>query len=186
MGVWTGKPKGRSHINGIEGFWSYAKDWLCPYRGAQRRFFHLFLGKISFRFNRRHEDIFPLIYKMLRRTGYHEIQHICNFIFYIHAFKIQQAYYSRICRQCRFFIFGDVFFVLAYRLILLWPDWILKNLRDLCCKSYQWVGLWCGPSCCKEAKGSYNPLWIGTWGGMGETHLLPFRIDYFWGMPPPF
>ena len=72
----TGRPKGRSHINGIEGFWSYAKNWLYPYRGVPRKFFHLFLGEISFRFNHRHEDIFPLIYKMLRSTGYHEIQHI--------------------------------------------------------------------------------------------------------------
>jgi transposase len=23
-----GKPKGRDHLNGIEGFWSYAKNWL--------------------------------------------------------------------------------------------------------------------------------------------------------------
>jgi len=24
----AGRPKGRAHINGIEGFWSYAKHWL--------------------------------------------------------------------------------------------------------------------------------------------------------------
>jgi len=28
-----GKPKGRNHINSIEGFWSYAKHWLYQYRG---------------------------------------------------------------------------------------------------------------------------------------------------------
>ena len=26
-------PKGRNHINGIEGFWSFAKHWLYQYRG---------------------------------------------------------------------------------------------------------------------------------------------------------
>ncbi|WP_206098387.1 IS1595 family transposase [Oleiagrimonas sp. MCCC 1A03011] len=25
------RPVGRAHINGIEGFWSYAKNWLYPY-----------------------------------------------------------------------------------------------------------------------------------------------------------
>ena len=27
-----GLPKGRNHINGIEGFWSFAKHWLYQYR----------------------------------------------------------------------------------------------------------------------------------------------------------
>lgn len=71
-----GKPKGRAHINGIEGFWSYAKHWLYPYRGVPRKFFHLFLGEISFRFNHRDEDPYPLIYKLLKRTAYSEIQQI--------------------------------------------------------------------------------------------------------------
>ncbi len=35
------RPVGRDHINGIEGFWSYAKDWLYPYRGVPRQYFHL-------------------------------------------------------------------------------------------------------------------------------------------------
>jgi len=72
----AGRPKGRAHINGIEGFWSYAKHWLYPYRGVPRKTFHLFLGEVSFRFNHRNEDIFPLIYKLMKRVGYHEIQPI--------------------------------------------------------------------------------------------------------------
>ena len=67
---------GRRHINGIEGFWSYAKHWLYPYRGVPRKFFHIYLGEISFRFNHRDEDIFPLIYKLMKRVGYSEIQQI--------------------------------------------------------------------------------------------------------------
>jgi transposase len=70
----AGRPKGRAHINGIEGFWSYAKNWLYLYRGVPRKNFPLFLGEISFRFNHRNEDIFPLIYKMLKATSYHDIQ----------------------------------------------------------------------------------------------------------------
>lgn len=42
-----GKPKGRNHINGIEGFWSYAKHWLYHYRGVPRKYFHLYLKEIE-------------------------------------------------------------------------------------------------------------------------------------------
>lgn len=64
-----GHPKGRDHVNGIEGFWSDAKHWLHHYRGVPQKFFHLYLGEISFRFNHRHEDLFPLIQALLRRTS---------------------------------------------------------------------------------------------------------------------
>ena len=29
-----GRPRGRDHINGIEGFWSYAKHWLYRHRSV--------------------------------------------------------------------------------------------------------------------------------------------------------
>jgi len=61
-----GHPKGRNHLNGIEGFWSYAKHWLYHYRGVPKKFFHFYLGEISFRFNHRDKDIFPLIYQLLQ------------------------------------------------------------------------------------------------------------------------
>jgi transposase len=63
-----GRPRGRDHINGIEGFWSYAKHWLYMYRGVPRKFFHLYLGEISFRFNHRDEDLRPLIIGLLQQT----------------------------------------------------------------------------------------------------------------------
>lgn len=63
-----GRPKGRDRINGIEGFWSYAKHWLYHYRGIHKKFFHLYLGEISFRFNHRDEDLYPLIFNMLRQS----------------------------------------------------------------------------------------------------------------------
>ena len=64
-----GIPKGRTHINGIEGFWSYAKHWLYHYRGVPKKFFHIYLAEISFRFNYREIDIFPLVKKMLQQTA---------------------------------------------------------------------------------------------------------------------
>jgi len=63
-----GRPKGRNHLNGIEGFWSYAKHWLYHYRGVPQKFFHLYLGEISFRFNHRTCDLYPLILKLLQQT----------------------------------------------------------------------------------------------------------------------
>jgi len=68
-----GRPKGRDHINGIEGFWSYAKNWLYQYRGVQRKFFHLYLGEISYRFNHRDQDLLPLIHTLLLKTQYTDI-----------------------------------------------------------------------------------------------------------------
>jgi len=65
-----GKPKSRDHINGIEGFWSYAKNWLYQYRGVHRKFFHLYLGEISYRFNHRDTDLIPLIEALLKQTEY--------------------------------------------------------------------------------------------------------------------
>jgi transposase len=60
-----GRPKGRAHINGIEGFWSYAKHWLYQYRGVPKKFFHFYLAETSFRFNHRDEDLFPLALQSL-------------------------------------------------------------------------------------------------------------------------
>jgi transposase len=56
-----GKPKGRDHINGIEGFWSYAKHWLYHYRGVPRKYFHLYLKEIEWRFNHRNENLVKLL-----------------------------------------------------------------------------------------------------------------------------
>jgi transposase len=71
-----GRPKGREHINGIEGFWSYAKNWLYPYRGVPHKYFHLHLGEICYRFNHRHEDLRPLLNKLMRSTIIAEIKPI--------------------------------------------------------------------------------------------------------------
>lgn len=71
-----GRPKGRDHINGIEGFWSYAKNWLYPYRGVPRKYFHLYLGEIAFRFNHRDEDLVPLLRRLMKTTDADKIGRI--------------------------------------------------------------------------------------------------------------
>jgi len=58
-----------AHINGIEGFWSYAKVWLYHYRGVPKQYFHLYLKEIEFRFNNRDLDLFDMISKMMVKTG---------------------------------------------------------------------------------------------------------------------
>ena len=63
-----GVPKGRSHINGIEGFWSYAKHWLYTYRGVQKDFFPLYLKEIEWRFNHRHENLIPLLKNLTKKN----------------------------------------------------------------------------------------------------------------------
>jgi len=62
-----GKPKGRNHINGIEGFWSYAKHWLYHYRGVPEEYFHFYLKEIEWRFNHRDENLVTILRKYLNQ-----------------------------------------------------------------------------------------------------------------------
>lgn len=64
-----GKPVGRDHLNSIEGFWSYAKNWLYPYRDVPGKYFQLYLGEVCFRFNHRDQDLKHLLVKLLKATS---------------------------------------------------------------------------------------------------------------------
>ncbi len=57
--------RGGTHLNGIEGFWSFAKTWLYHYRGVPRDYFAFYLKEIEFRFNHRHQDLFPLVAQLV-------------------------------------------------------------------------------------------------------------------------
>ena len=46
-----GISKGRNHMNGIKGFWSFAKHWLYHYRGIPKVYFPLYLKEVEWRFN---------------------------------------------------------------------------------------------------------------------------------------
>jgi transposase len=50
--------KGRNHINGIEGFWSYAKHILYNYRGVSKYHFPMYLKEVEYRFNHRGDNLF--------------------------------------------------------------------------------------------------------------------------------
>jgi transposase len=71
-----GRPVGRDHINGIEGFWSFAKNWLYQYRGVPADFFHLYLAEVCWRFNHRDEDRKPLLRKLLKTLTTSDIKPI--------------------------------------------------------------------------------------------------------------
>lgn len=62
---------GRYHINGIKGFWSYAKNWLYPYRGVPQKLFHLYPAEVCFRYNHREQDLKPLLRKLFQTTPTH-------------------------------------------------------------------------------------------------------------------
>ena len=56
----------RNHINGIEGFWSYAKRFLQKFNGVSKKNFYLYLKEIEWRFNnRQHADLEALLNKLL-------------------------------------------------------------------------------------------------------------------------
>ncbi len=55
--------KTKHHINGIEGFWSFAKYILYNYRGVSKYHFPMCLKEIGFRFNHRQENTFTLFLK---------------------------------------------------------------------------------------------------------------------------
>ena len=63
-----GVPKGRDHLNGIEGFWSFAKHWLYQFRGVPRKYFHLYLKEVEWRFNHRDANLLPILRGLLNQS----------------------------------------------------------------------------------------------------------------------
>ena len=57
---------GRCHINGIESFWSFAKNRLIKFHGIRKDYFYLHLKECEFRFNHRHENLYEILLKMFR------------------------------------------------------------------------------------------------------------------------
>lgn len=56
---------GKVYINGLEGFWSYAKERLAKFHGVSKEHFPGYLNEMAFRYNHRHENIFELLVKMI-------------------------------------------------------------------------------------------------------------------------
>lgn len=57
---------GGRQFSGVESFWAFAKTRLLRFRGLQKHALYVNLKECEFRFNHRHEDIYPIMLKMLR------------------------------------------------------------------------------------------------------------------------
>ena len=58
--------KGKSHINGIEGFWGYAKTRLTKFKGMNKNTFYFHLKETEFIYNYRNENLYKLVMENLR------------------------------------------------------------------------------------------------------------------------
>jgi transposase len=59
--------QGDIHINGIEGFWGFAKVRLVKFRGLSKNTFYLHLKECEFRFNYRSHDLYEMLLKITRK-----------------------------------------------------------------------------------------------------------------------
>jgi transposase len=59
--------RGKVHINGLEGFWSYATGKLLTHHGVSPQKFPLYLYEMQVRYNHRHEDLFQLFLDALTK-----------------------------------------------------------------------------------------------------------------------
>jgi len=59
---------GKVYINGLEGFWSYAKERIMKFHDVSREKFPLYLKEMEFRYNNRNNEIFTLLVKNLCNT----------------------------------------------------------------------------------------------------------------------
>jgi transposase len=57
--------RGKTHINGIEGFWGFAKTRLTRFRGMNKTTFFLHLKESEFRFNHRDQNLYKMILEII-------------------------------------------------------------------------------------------------------------------------
>jgi len=60
--------RGKSHVNGIESFWSYAKRRIAKFNGVPKEKFILHLKESEWRWNHRGDKIYKLLMKELRKN----------------------------------------------------------------------------------------------------------------------
>jgi transposase len=59
--------KEKNHINGLEGFWSFAKERFHKYHGINKANYPFYLKEMEFRFNHRNESVFNLLFDICIR-----------------------------------------------------------------------------------------------------------------------
>ena len=60
--------RGTAHVNGIEGFWSFAKRRLQKFNGVSSETFNLHLKECEYRFNNRNKNLYRELLKLLRKN----------------------------------------------------------------------------------------------------------------------
>lgn len=59
--------RGKSHVNGIESFWSFAKRRLSKFNGISEETFVLHLKECEWRWNERGENLSAILFSLLRK-----------------------------------------------------------------------------------------------------------------------
>ena len=57
------------YINGLDGFWSYAKERMNRFHGVSKQKFPFYLKKMEFRYNNRDKPIFNAL-----------VQYVCDLV----------------------------------------------------------------------------------------------------------
>jgi len=57
--------RGHNHVNGLEGFWSFAKERFHKYHGINKQNYPLYLKEMEFRFNNRNNDILRKMFNII-------------------------------------------------------------------------------------------------------------------------
>ena len=60
--------RGKTHINGIESFWAFAKTRLSQFRGVHKATFILHLKECEFRFNNRGKNLYKLLLGIVKNN----------------------------------------------------------------------------------------------------------------------
>lgn len=58
---------GKVYINGIEGFWSYAKERLIKYHGVSKEKFPLYIKEMEYKYNHRNYNLYRLLVKNITK-----------------------------------------------------------------------------------------------------------------------
>ena len=59
--------RGRSHINGIEAFWSFSKVRLHRLKGIHKQTFYLHLKECEWRLNQRHKNVYTVLLSLIQK-----------------------------------------------------------------------------------------------------------------------
>jgi len=61
--------RGKSHVNGIESFWSFAKRRIAKFNGIRNNKFLTHLKESEYRWNHKEEDLYKLMLKKLKKAS---------------------------------------------------------------------------------------------------------------------